>query len=240
MRGSSLVTIVLVAGCAKAGIDNSGNGPDASGGKQDGSTNPMPDASQPPDAAIDAAPVQVTLSQTTNQTVAAANSVACSQGTETRDNSWYRVFALTEHGISNKPFNVQSVTFAMQESAGSPQVQVKIGTYAGALGGATLDLAQVTPINSTTATVPPTTTGVSVTAPITGTIPANGQIIVEILSPDLLGTGGHNFIGASNGGQTRPSYIRSTICAITAPQNVATVGGGFPNSHFIITVTGTH
>jgi hypothetical protein len=244
MRWSFLLAVGLV-GCASAGIgDPAGQSDGNNNGGTDGTIDPPLIDARPIDAApppIDAALSQ-TLQQTANNTVAAANSVTCSNNTtgESRDNSWYRVFALADHGIVNRPFYVTQVTFSVQESAGSPQAQVKVGTYAGTIGAGTLNLAQVTALASANVTIPPTTTGVSVPVPITATIPSNGQVIIEIFGPDLQGTGKHIFIGASTGAETanRPGYIKSATCSIATPQTVAATG--FPNSHLIITVTGQY
>jgi len=231
MRWLPLIAVVI-SGCASA---NSGGG----NGNSDASDTPPIDAlvnSIDAPISIDAALSQ-TLQQTQDNTVAAANSVACGANGETDENSWYRVFSLAEHGITTQ-FFVNQVTFSVQESAGSPPVQVKVGTYSGTLGATTLDVAQITPLASTTVTVPPTAAGLSVPAPLTATIPANAQVVVEILSPNLSGTGNFVYIGASTSAETRPGYIRAPACAIATPQTVAVTG--FPNSHLIITLTGTH
>src|SRR5687768_11243022 len=87
-------------GCASAGSPDPSQNPDGS----------MTD-SVLADAAIDApVPVMITLSQLTSTTNVAGNSVVCNSG----ENSWYRVFALSDHGVTNA-FNVQSVTFGVQE-----------------------------------------------------------------------------------------------------------------------------
>ena len=229
MRPMRLFLLVAVAGCASANVGGTGD------------DEPVADA--PPASDIDAPPpidaaLSSTLQQTTDNTIVAANSVACGANGTTAENSWYRVFALTEHAITTQ-FFVNQVTFGVQESGGSPPVQVKIGTYTGAIGGANIDLAQISPLNSAVVNVPPTTTGISVPVPITATIPANAQLIVEILAPDLgATTADHFYIGASTSAETRPGYIRAPDCSIATPQTVAATG--FPASHIVITVTGTH
>src|SRR5512138_3302595 len=92
------VLVAAVAGCASAKVDN-GNQP------ADGN-DPGQDSAEPKDAGIDspppidAAPVAVTLGQTTSTAILAGNSFNCNQGNVTRENSYYRVFALTDHGIN--------------------------------------------------------------------------------------------------------------------------------------------
>jgi hypothetical protein len=247
MRWLPLLAVV-VAGCASAKFDGQGNNGDVDAAAVDSPIVPPIDGATvdaPPvtvDAAPDAPPQPVTetLQQTTNTSITAANSVACGNSTAgtTAENSWYRVFIPAEQGITNT-FTVNQITFGVQESAGSPTVQVKVGTYTGTVGADTIDLAKITPINSATATVPPTTTGVMVPVAITAAIPPSSQIIVEILAPDLSATTGtHVYIGATTAAETHPSYIRAPACSIATPQTVGKTG--FPNAHAIITVTGTH
>jgi hypothetical protein len=247
MRWLFPLAFVASAGCAKANVGTPNPGDDDDDNPQiDAPDNPQIDA--PDVTPIDSPPppvdglVSETLQQTQNTTIAAANSVACGNQTTgtTSENSWYRVFALADHNITG-PFTVSQVTIAIQESAGSPAAQIKIGTYTGTIGANTLDLSKVTALNAQTVTIPPTTTGVSVPVAINATIPANAQFIVELFAPDLSTTAGnHIYIGATTSAETanRPSYIRAPACSINTPQTVAMTG--FPNAHAIITVTGTH
>jgi hypothetical protein len=239
--------VCLLVGCATAG--NQQPGVDAQGG---GGDSAKPDASPVTDSGMQMpdAPKQmvtVTLQQTTNNTVVAANSVACGNATAgyTAENAYYRVFALADHGITST-FHVTQVTFGVQEAGGTQSVTVKIGTYAGTPGstlntGTTAVGGAVTQINTTTVAIPATTTGASVPAPITGDIPAGSNLIVEVLSPDHSSqTGTYFYIGATNAGETKPSYVRAPACSINTPTTTATVGNGYPSSHLLITVTGTY
>jgi len=245
MTKTGCIVIAFVAGCASGG--KPGVAPDTGGDDQ-------ADAPSRPDAAdidapshVDAAmpdapqqPVTVTLQETVNNTIAAADSIACGNGSETSDNTWYRAFALSDFGITNA-FHVTQVSFSIQESAGTPAVQVKVGSYSGAVGGTTIDLNAITPLNATTATIPATTTGESVAAPIAADIPAGGKLVVQIAAPDLEGTGKYVYIGASNGGENKPGYITSVGCSITAPKRPIDVDPvQFAATDLLILVTGTH
>lgn len=229
-------SIALAAGCASAGKgqDTGDDQPpiDASTGSGDDAAVDGPD--------VDAAPVAVTLSQTTATTVIAASSLACGANGTTSENSWYRVFKLSDHNISG-PFQVTSVSFGVQEASGLPNVQVKIGTYSGVVTPppAQLDTALVTPITAATFAVPntaPTATTTSM-VPITATIPAGGTVIVEVFSPDLTGTGKYFYLGANTGGETKPAYLRAPSCA--TPQPRTTVALGFPNANLVLSISGT-
>lgn len=240
-------TLVFATACAAAGRDSGGGdhpvdatpGGDTSGPPGDG-----------PDIAIDGppAPVSVTLTQTTNSTsIGSANSVACGNQTAgtTSENSWYRVFRLSDHNIANA-LVVSSVTFGIQEASGSPSVQVKVGTYSGnvATPPATLDVGLVTAINTATTTIPNTASGAgtTVTVPITATIPAMSNLIVEVFAPDLTGTGKYFYIGGNAGGESRTSYLRAPACSTATPTSVAqiTAQASLPASDLVISVAGTH
>ncbi len=238
MRRLLATTIVFAAACAAAGknsgtgddqqpIDASGSGTDTDGAVIDG-----------PD--IDAAPVAVTVSQNTGTTVGSASSVACGANGTTSENSWYRVFKLADHNIAGA-FQVTSVSFGVQEATGLPNVQVKIGTYAGVVtpAPAQLDTAMITPITAATFAVPNTaaTAPTMSTVPITATIPAGGTMIVEVFSPDATGTGKYFYLGGNATGETKPAYLRAPSCA--TPQPRTTVALGFPTANLVLTVAGT-
>ena len=240
-RGRLLATtIVFAAACAAAGSDQPK--PDARGitDSNDVGTDAAVTIDAPP---ADAAPVMVTMSQNTGATVGSASSVACGNpGTPptTAENSWYRVFKLVDHGIAG-PLSVTSVSFGVQEATGLPNVQVRIGTYSGSVTPppAQLDTALVTPITAATFAVPNTaaTATTTVIVPILATVPANAQMIVEVFSPDQLGTGKYFYLGGNALGESKPSYLRAPAC--TTPQPKTTAALGFPTSNLYITVSGT-
>lgn len=249
MRRGRLVAIAIVvaAACASAGKDNGGGGnPDAkqADASVDSSGGGGTDAAVTVDGPmVDAAPVAVTLSQNTNGTmVGSASSVACGNNTtgDTRENSWYRVFKLADHNIVGG-LHVTAVTFGVQEASGSPQVQVKIGTYSGNITPppTTLDTALVTPLNAVTFTVPNTvsTAATTVTVPISANVPALSQMIVEVFSPDFNNLGRYFYLGGNAGGESKPSYLRAPTCGETQPKTTSALG--FPTSNLLITVSGT-
>ena len=223
-----------VCGCASAGAPDPNQNPDGSLPTDDST---MMTADARPDAPP--MPVMVTLSQLVSTTNAAGNSVVCNSG----ENSWYRVFTLADHGVT-KAFNVQSVTFGVQEAAGNPTVNVRVGTYATA-PGTTLNTAMITPIAAMTHQVPAATNpGTNVTVPVTGVIPAGSHLIVEINKTGSNSAGLHFVIGAANGGETKAGYVRAPTCndangnAITQPVTPAAVGR--PTAQLNMVVTGSH
>ena len=202
------------------------------------------DAADPDAPVIDAGPISVTLTQTTSGSVGSNNSIACgnSDGT-TAENSWYRIFRLADSSITNG-LRVTAVTFGVQEAQGMPAVQVKIGTYSGNVQPppAQLDVALISPIIAVTFNVPNTasTTPMSVTVPITANVPALSQMVVEVFSPNLLGTSKYFYLGGNSGGEAKPAYLRAPSGTCATPQPKSTTALGFPTSHLVISVSGTH
>jgi hypothetical protein len=234
----ALVLVALTA-CAQAGGQQSGD-------DDPGIDAPSGDAPIVIDAPeIDAGPIPVTLSQSTSETSDLSVSFACRSNADgsTRENSWYRVFRLADEGVANG-LRVDSVSFAVAVSSGLVPVQVKIGTYSGSLNPppAQLDTALITPITSSAPFTVPNTNGTPsmVTVPVSANVPALSQMIVEVFAPDLGTTARFFFLGANSAGQAAPGYLRAPACDAPQPQLPGSFDTAFTNSHFVITVAGTH
>ena len=211
--------------------------------KPDARTMVMLDA-EPDDAAVDAAidaPAMVSLSQTTNESVVANASVACISNGYTTENSWYRVFDLADHGITEE-FHVTEVIFGVEKAAGTQNVQVKIGIYDGTIGtnlntGNSDFAGPITYVNMGTVNVP-ANTGYMTRVPVEGELPANSKLIVSVRTPGATGQAPYFYVGASNTGENRPGFIRAPACGISQPTTTGSIG--FPNSHLLISVVGYH
>jgi hypothetical protein len=259
----ALLYLVLVAGCATAGREEMvGGRPDGGGGGggggggmgsgKDANTMPLPDAAPLPDAP--AGQQQVTLAQTTDNTMAVGKGIACSTSISgipigTRDNSWYRVFKLTDYGITGA-FTLQRITFYTDYAwAGSGVTQpasLKIGTYAGTLDGDTLALASITSLMTVPVTIPDADSSNGVDPPVikdvTVQIPAGSNLIVELAVPDGYIDGNFYYIGVSAGGEAHKGYIRATPagCGFTTPRSLTSATAlNRPDNSILLTVTGT-
>ncbi len=238
------IGIVCAAACATAGNNGGGDDQHPIDAAQNTDGNVPGDGPLPIDGPpIDAAPVAVTLTQNTGATVGSNNSIACgnTDGT-TAENSWYRVWKLSDEGIVGG-FHVTAVTFGVQEASGMPNVQVKIGSYSGNITPppAQLDTGLISPIAAATFAVPNTasTATTSVTVPVSANVPALGQMIVEVFSPDANGTGKYFYLGGNSLGESKPGYLRAPTGACATPQPKSTAALGFPTSNLLITVSGT-
>jgi hypothetical protein len=224
-----LLICVAIAGCARAGQENT-----IVGGLTDA-------GSRGDDAlAADAPPPQTTLTQTTSNAVAAGNSFCCPQAA----NSYYRVFALSEYGITTT-LHVTQVEFGIEEatagqSAANQPATLHIGTYSGPRDGTTLDLSQVRMISSVDLKIP-NGRATAMTVPITADVAPTASMIVELAIPDP-GTGGDAFfVGTTTDVESHPGYIREPVCNHPNPTSMQSIADvrGFGTVHLVLTVTGT-
>jgi hypothetical protein len=177
-----------------------------------------------------------TLRQTADDKVERSLVFGCtnSDGT-TPDTSWYRVFSLDDEGIAGD-FEIGSVGVGVCFAVGTPEITVKVGTLAGA-PGAMLDPNDITPLGSADATVQPTQISKVIDVPLEATVPAGSQLVVEIRSPDLNGTGEQFTVGVTAADEERPAYLRAALCG--TPNATQTTTAGVPDAHVVLFVTGT-
>jgi hypothetical protein len=256
MRKASLVVAALaLVGCAKAAIgpddDSSDDQSDSNDSDADTTDDSIPIDSRPPidspppiDApAPDAAPIAITLSQTVS-TVENNLSIACGTGLNgyTRSNSWFRVFDLTQAGVTG-PLTVSAVSFGVETATGAQTVDVKLGTYMGAVGGNILDTALITPITQQTVAVTATSLAVQ-TVPMTASVPAGSKLVVEIFAPDHNGTTTSFYLGTTSAAESTAGYLMSSACGLSQPQSLRQIQASLDPpatpSSVIITVDGVY
>ncbi|MBQ0770055.1 MAG: T9SS type A sorting domain-containing protein [Bizionia sp.] len=177
---------------------------------------------------------QVTLSQTTDNTIIAANSVACSGTGVVSDNIFYRVFDLTPYAST---FNVQEVSFAVEAvSNASANFSVDVIIYSNT-GGA-FPAGTLTEISRVSVPLTDAATGTIVDVAISANVSAP-ELVFGVETPDESnGTAPNNTtgfqIGSNNNGETNPGYISSAACGITPPATTASIG--FPDMHIVMEV----
>jgi len=113
------------------------------------------------------------------------------------------------------------------------QQQVFVYTYPGAIGGATLDIAQLTLVGQSVSTTTPgnAKTTINLTSPVT--IPAGTNYVVE--QRKVAGQPQY-MIASSYSGQTAPCYLYSTDCGVPTISTYASIG--FPQIHLIQKING--
>lgn len=227
---------LAIAGCARAGKENTiVGGLDDAGSRGDGL-----------DASRDASPSQITLSQTTSEEIAPDASFDChDSGNSTSTNSYYRVFALSDHGIASA-LHVLQVDFGIDAAhagtGGKQPAMVNVGTYGGTIGANTLNLSLVQPVNSASIQIPDGS-GTRMTVPILADIAAGTSVIVELAIPDGRTAKNRFHIAVNAQGERRPAYTFSPECdgasgsPLTMQSAAAAAGKG--ESDMVLTVTGT-
>jgi len=237
-----LLVILAIAGCAKAGKENSiiGGLTDA-GADTDGNDFPEADASP-----IDAPPQQVTLAQTTSNTITRNHSFACivvNSGGVGYQNSYYRVFAAADHGITST-LHITEVTFGIESASagvGTTQpAQINLGTYTATPAGLTLDLTRIVPLASASIQIPDGE-GTTMTVPIKEDLEPMTNLIVELSIPDGRAKGSSFFIGTNGQGERRPGYTRAADCDLLSPTTMQSVAAQIPTGEtdIVLMVTGT-
>lgn len=235
---------IAIAGCASAGKPSFGERPDSGIHiEADADTShPGPDSGNP-HPPIDAPPTtgERTLTET-NDNNDTGIGIACGNQLSgyTSKNSYYRVFALSDFGITGS-FSVSAVDFLVAGATNSPSLKVSVGTYGGA-PGSTLTTSMIQLMSNATVTPADTQMPVMQHVPLTASVPAGGNLIVEV-DQTVAGTATNGiafYPGANPDGESKPGYIMSTDCSVAAPTSMTqvamTAGGG--ETDLVLTVTG--
>ena len=220
-----LLICLALAGCARAGKENSIIG---------GLTDARP--------RIDASPVgagSMTLTETASETITVGAKFGCASASSfTRENSYYRVFTLSDYSITTT-LHVTQVDFGIDTatagSGGTQPATINVGTYGGPLGAATLDVAQVSPINSANIQIPDGS-GTKMTVPIAADIASTTSVIVELAIADGVAAQNTFYIGVNAEGERQPGYTRRPSCGASSPATMASLG--FGETDIVLTVTG--
>ncbi|MCD0478085.1 T9SS type A sorting domain-containing protein [Chryseobacterium sp. LC2016-29] len=184
---------------------------------------------------------QVLTQNATPNVVSSAGSVSCSSQAEgyTSDNSYYRVFKLSDYGI-NYDYNITNVAFGVQTaSAQSFPVSVSIHTLTGtSLPTGTLTaVGAAVPVSvSATNNLGMVNTGTN----LTRTIPSGSTFVVKIWHDGSTAVPPQQFfMGTNSGAQTGPSYLSSTDCGGIPPTATGTGAlASFASAKWVMTITG--
>lgn len=163
----------------------------------------------------------VTITQNVSQDIVPVTGVSC----PTPPNNFYRVFDLTEYGVS-AGFDVTSVDVGIEE-VGTPTTAT-INLYR--LSG-TFVMANLTLIGTATTSLSAANNLSLVNVPVTGAFAGTDRLVVEMTVPL-----GPFFPGANSAGQSGPTYVRAAGCTVPEPTDLATLG--FPESHWVVNVNG--
>lgn len=174
------------------------------------------------------------ITQNANNTVTALNSVACgTQGVSTAENFYSRAFTLADYAITYD-YKITNVQFGV-ETANKPfNVNVNLYSLVGNYPGGTVTLLNTKPVAVSLAdALRLVDTGTTMTQ----VVPAGSKIVLEVTHN---GTANAEifYMGSNASAETKPSYIKAATCGISTP--TATTAIGFPNAHWVMTITGVN
>lgn len=191
------------------------------------------------DAALtpDAAPIALTLSETTSDAASPGDGIYChGDGTQAvLDNGWFRAFVLSSFSIPGA-FHVTRIHFTAQESLGG-QALVTIYEYSGVVttGATTLSIADFTSVASANVAATDSSSPQDLYATFANDV--TGTFAIGISSSDTVNGQGirtsYLHLGANTAGQSWQSYYASAACS----ENTITAQGG---ADFVIDVEGTY
>ncbi|MGE5186989.1 MAG: hypothetical protein ACM31C_33290 [Acidobacteriota bacterium] len=236
----------LASGCATA--TKSGSNPDANNGQRDSNGMQFFDApnNQQIDAPMNTGPdaaQAITLSETQNDTISYGGTVACGSNLtgSTVDNIWYRAFQLSDYAAISGGLHITGVNFLVQDAKSSLAITVKVGSYTGALDGASLDTTKISALAQANTTPADTSgmTGEMISVPLTADIAAGGKFVVEVVAPTMdIDSNQHAlYIGTTAANETHPGYWSSSGCSQSTPE---TMSAAMASGHLVIDVVGTH
>ena len=181
-------------------------------------------------------PNVVEITQNTSPIPEAGVSVACTETPPgwTNDNHYFRRFIFSDHDIISE-FNVVKLDWWVEQVTHGSGYPVDIRLYAIA-NTAPLTFANMgAPIASVEWLVDDTEEIWREEVLINATIsdPTSTDLVVEIFTP---WTGGTLFVGASDQGQSRPSFIAAPDCDVDEPTDLATLGS--PDVAWIMKIYG--
>jgi len=179
---------------------------------------------------------RVRLEQTENTEIAQQLSLACSDDSGTKENSWYRVFNLADFGV-DKAFAVHRVNFGVQTAIGQQRIKVSVGTYSGPAGAVELDTSKIDVLGLNTISIAEGK-GYMAQANFPGVeIPAGSNLVVEVKTEGLV-DGSYFYLGATTATEMVPGYLRAPTCK--TPNPLMTSALGYLGTHLVISVSGSY
>ncbi len=180
---------------------------------------------------------QTVLTHSSSQAIN-GNTVACgnSSTATSSDNRYYRAFNLASMGVTSS-FDLSAIQFGVNSLTAPNGYVVTVKAYTTTASFPTgFPTTGYTLLGQADYTVQAANVGTIVSVPLTGTVPANSTLVVEV-GYAAGATGVRIILGSNTAPQTGPSYIASTSCSITTPTDVAAIN--FPDVHMVINAVGT-
>ena len=178
------------------------------------------------------------ITESSSDTITPDNSVSCNNMVGHSDNSYFRAFDLPALGASDI-FDVCEVVVGIESaSSGSGNGQpMTINLYTSSQPFPFGYPDSLTLIGSSAVTVEDQTATL-LTIPVTGSAPANSQLVVEVFTPNGEAFGNLIFIGSNTAAQTAPGYLRAADCGYLFPTQTDALDDDLI-MHIVMTVNGT-
>ena len=173
------------------------------------------------------------ITQSSSQEITQGSSVACSDGIGHADTSYWRAFNLSSFGIVHQ-FDVSSVQIGIEKAvavSGSQPLIVRLyQTTSGAFPSGTRSLLSSSRFNVSNEQ------GTIIKVPVTASVPAGSELVVEVFTPNGQVDGNLLFIGSNSSPEGGPSYISAASGGIAVPTPASALE---LTSSFVLNVLGT-
>jgi hypothetical protein len=222
-------------GMSSGGVGDETGGAGGAPAVDECSGDPCADVCTCDDTPSDAPVCTCLLTQSSSNTITPLNSVNCNNGVAHAENSFYRIFDLSDFGI-DADFSATSVEigFEFAESGlDSQSASIRFHELDGTFTLANLTSIATNPIQIATTDEP----GLQ-TFSVNGTLPPDQPFVLELLLPDGQSVGNYIQVGSNSAAQSDPTYIRAPSCGYPAPASLSVVG--FPDMHWVVAVIGTY
>lgn len=179
----------------------------------------------------------IVLTHNESQEIVAATGIACSAAGETTENSYFRVFDLSEFDTVTDAFSVTSVDIGIETTTimfDAPISNVRLYTLDG-----TFTVANLTEVSDTEFEVLDDYEAEVVTVELDAPadFAADDVIVVEWNVPNLQDEASGVFFGGNTDGQTGPTYVLAADCGLAEPTDLAALN--FPDVAWVLNVNGT-
>jgi hypothetical protein len=180
---------------------------------------------------------EILVTHSINQSITSNNSVSCNAGGLHTNNSYFRIFDLSNNFGITRDFIVKHIEIGIElanSTSGSQPVTVKLHTLNGPLTTANL-----TSLYSETYNVPDQTLSIYnfvLATPVI--IPAGKILVVEIFTPSGQLTGNSFFIGSNATPVASPNYLSAADCGVSEPATTGSIG--FPGMNIVLNVYGAN
>lgn len=172
------------------------------------------------------------LTQSSSQTITSGNSASCNNGGIHTDNYYSRVFGTAVIPTGFSICQVQVGVELASSNGGEQPLTVNLYSHT----GAAYPNGTLTPVGTANSNVTDQAATI-ISVPVSGSVSAGDDLVVEIFTPEGSATNNSLFIGSNQDAETGPSFFKASPCGVSVPTPTSELG--FPNMHVVLNVLGT-